>query len=42
VPHAGGCNKHSPHLDWYEGLDKIVEELIEEVFAGEELYHQSR
>ncbi len=41
VPHAGGCDKHSPHLDWYEGLDKIIEELIEEVFAEEEVYHRN-
>ncbi|RYU96715.1 hypothetical protein [Emticicia agri] len=39
VPHAGGCDKKSPHLDWYEGLDKIVEEFIEEVFAEEDVYH---
>jgi hypothetical protein len=35
VPFAGGCEAISPHLDWYDGLDKIIEELIEEVFEGE-------
>ena len=38
VPFAGGCNAVSPHLDWYEGLDGIIEELIEEVFEEKEVY----
>jgi hypothetical protein len=30
-PRAGGCNKWSPHLDWYEGLDNIVNALKESI-----------
>lgn len=28
---AGGCDKLSPHLDWYNGLDKWVKEQVESV-----------
>ena len=28
---AGGCNKMSPHLDWYDGLDDIVAQLKAEI-----------
>lgn len=35
VPFAGGCHAHSDHLDWYEGLDDIIEELKQEVFSEE-------
>jgi hypothetical protein len=31
VKHAGGCNKWSPHPDWYEGLDEVVNKLKEEI-----------
>ena len=26
-----GCSKWSPHLDWYDGLDEIIQKLIEEI-----------
>jgi len=26
-----GCNELSPHLDWYEGLNKMMEELLVEI-----------
>lgn len=26
---AGGCDAWSPHLDWYENLDNVVEEARE-------------
>jgi len=28
---AGGCQKWSPHLDWYDGLDGIVNALKESI-----------
>ena len=28
---GGGCKKWSPHLDWYEGLDEMVEALKKEI-----------
>jgi len=28
VEPAGGCNLWSPHLDWYENLDDISEEVL--------------
>ena len=28
---AGGCTAWSPHLDWYKGLDTIIEKLKEEI-----------
>jgi hypothetical protein len=28
---AGGCHNWSPHLDWYEGLDDIVNALKESI-----------
>jgi hypothetical protein len=28
---AGGCSQWSPHLDWYENLDDIVEEVREAI-----------
>ncbi len=31
IESAGGCNTLSPHLDWYEGLDDIVQKLKEEI-----------
>lgn len=31
ILHAGGCAAWSPHLDWYEGLDDIVENLKAEI-----------
>jgi hypothetical protein len=27
----GGCSQWSPHLDWYEGLEAIVQKLKEEI-----------
>jgi hypothetical protein len=27
----GGCDKWSPHLDWYKGLEEIVQQLKEEI-----------
>lgn len=27
----GGCHSVSPHLDWYHGLDGIVEQLKEQI-----------
>lgn len=26
----GGCGTVSPHVDWYHGLDALIEELVEE------------
>ena len=31
VKHAGGCNAWSPHLDWYKGLDEVINKLKEEI-----------
>ncbi len=31
IDHAGGCVAWSPHLDWYKGLDAIIEKLKEEI-----------
>ncbi|MEO5684127.1 MAG: hypothetical protein ABIQ88_15900 [Chitinophagaceae bacterium] len=31
IQHAGGCHSRSPHLNWYKGLDDIIEQLKEEV-----------
>jgi len=28
---AGGCREMSPHLDWYEGLDDIVNALKQSI-----------
>src|SRR5688572_17074630 len=28
---AGGCPAWSPHLDWYEGLEEIINELKKEI-----------
>jgi hypothetical protein len=25
------CHKWSPHVDWYDGLDEIIQKLIEEI-----------
>jgi len=36
-PEFGGCLAWSPHLDWYDGLDEIIEKLKEEI---EELWLQ--
>ena len=30
-PWEHGCERWSPHLDWYNGLDPAVEEELEEV-----------
>ncbi len=27
----GGCQQFSPHLDWYENLDTVVDEIFEEL-----------
>lgn len=27
----GGCSAWSPHLDWYHGLDDIIQRLMEEI-----------
>jgi len=32
---AGGCGVVSPHVDWYHGLDDLVEELVEETTHAE-------
>ena len=37
VDTAGGCGSWSPHLDWYDGLDEIINRLKEEI---EELWLQ--
>jgi len=29
IEDAGGCPKWSPHFDWYENLDKVVDEVKE-------------
>jgi hypothetical protein len=29
-PLIGGCERISPHLDWYDGLDDVVRELERE------------
>jgi hypothetical protein len=34
ILHAGGCTAWSPHLDWYEGLDEIIQKLKEEIKHG--------
>ena len=34
-PEDGGCNRWSPHLDWYRGLDEFLRQQLEEVFARE-------
>ena len=31
IKRAGGCAKWSPHLDWYEDLDDVVDEINEEL-----------
>lgn len=31
----GGCSKWSPHLDWYENLDKVVSEIRQEIEIAE-------
>ena len=31
IEHAGGCEAWSPHLDWYKGLDDIVDKLKEDI-----------
>jgi hypothetical protein len=31
---AGGCPEWSPHLDWYHGLDEIINKLKKEVEEG--------
>jgi hypothetical protein len=28
---SGGCSAWSPHLDWYDGLDEIIQKLKEEI-----------
>jgi hypothetical protein len=28
IPHRGGCVAMSPHLDWYKGLDRWLEEEL--------------
>ncbi len=35
-----GCGRWSPHLDWYDGLDEIVQKLIEEIEHSWELAEQ--
>ena len=30
----GGCNEWSPHLDWYHGLEEIVQRLKEEILES--------
>jgi len=34
VPIAGGCGAWSPHLDWYRGLDDIINKLKEEILES--------
>ncbi|TVT40136.1 hypothetical protein FNT36_11595 [Hymenobacter setariae] len=36
---AGGCGAVSPHVDWYHGLDDLVEELVEETQHAEAATH---
>ncbi len=31
IPHAGGCNQSSPHIDWYRHLDDWLKEEIESI-----------
>ena len=31
IQHAGGCTIMSPHLDWYKGLDDVIDALKEEI-----------
>lgn len=31
ISNAGGCDKTSPHLDWYEGFDDIIAQLKAEI-----------
>jgi hypothetical protein len=31
VAHAGGCTTYSLHVDWYQGLEEMVESLVEPV-----------
>jgi len=30
-PTLGGCLEWSPHLDWYDGLDEIINQLKKEI-----------
>jgi hypothetical protein len=34
IQFAGGCNVYSPHLDWYKGLDDVVEKLKDEIIES--------
>ena len=36
VKFAGGCSERSPHLDWYEGLDDVVNVLKEAIKENQE------
>lgn len=31
IDYEGGCREWSPHLDWYDGLEEIVQKLKEEL-----------
>ncbi len=31
ILHRGGCDKMSPHLDWYKGLDKWLENELRRI-----------
>lgn len=31
IGHRGGCNRSSPHLDWYTELDNWLEEELESI-----------
>ena len=33
-PTPGGCDVPSPHIDWYHGLDALIEELVEEALPA--------
>ncbi len=37
VPYAGGCGKWSPHLDWYDNLSEIANQVNEFLKAPEEV-----
>ena len=33
-PTPGGCGVTSPHIDWYHGLEALIEELVEEAMPA--------
>jgi hypothetical protein len=42
VRKAGGCYEWSPHLDWYENLDNVINEIREEMTERSEILHHHK